>query len=110
MPAYWPGPSAVGVPRVDCVRRRLREYTVRDIFVQVPRIAEFDGIVVYIYFDEHVPPHFHAVYGEHEAVIDFTTCVLVEGSLPRAKLRRTIAWARENQSMLTVKWAEITGM
>jgi hypothetical protein len=78
--------------------------------VHVPRIAEFEGVVVYIYFDEHVPPHFHAVYGEHEAVIDITTCALVEGSLPRAKLKRTIEWAREHQSLLTAKWAEITGM
>ena len=86
------------------------EYTFCDIFVHVPRIAEFDGIVVYIYFDEHVPPHFHAVYCEREAVISITTCTLVEGSLPRAKLRRTIEWAREYQSLLTTKWAEITGM
>jgi hypothetical protein len=76
----------------------------------MPRIAEFEGVVVYIYFDEHVPPHFHAIYGDHEAVIAIDTCALVEGSLPRAKLKRAIAWARENQALLQAKWAEITGM
>lgn len=35
----------------------------------MPRIAEFYGIVIYMYHREHGVPHFHAVYGEHEAVI-----------------------------------------
>jgi hypothetical protein len=56
------------------------------------------------------PPHFHAIYGEHEAVIAIETSVLVEGSLPRAKLKLITAWARENQAMLRAKWADITGV
>jgi hypothetical protein len=75
----------------------------------MPRIAEFEGVAVYIYYDEHVPPHFHALCGEHEAVIAIATCTLVEGSLPRAKLKRTLEWARENQAFLQAKWDEITG-
>jgi hypothetical protein len=75
----------------------------------MPRVAEFEGIVVYIYFNEHVPPHFHALFGDDEAVVGIEGCDLVGGSLPAAKLRRTLQWARDNQEMLRAKWAEITG-
>ncbi|MHC4473302.1 MAG: DUF4160 domain-containing protein, partial [Planctomycetota bacterium] len=30
----------------------------------MPRISEFFGIAVYMYFDDHSPPHFHARYAE----------------------------------------------
>jgi Domain of unknown function (DUF4160) len=33
----------------------------------VPRLSEFYGIVIYMYWGDHSPPHFHAIYGEHEA-------------------------------------------
>ena len=77
--------------------------------VFMPRVAEFEGIVVYIYFNEHVPPHFHAICGDDEAVIGIESLALVEGSLPAAKLKRALAWARDNQGLLRAKWAEITG-
>lgn len=35
----------------------------------MPRLSAFYGIVIYIYLDDHSPPHYHAVYGEHEAWI-----------------------------------------
>ena len=31
---------------------------------EVPEICRFLGIVVYILYDDHRPPHFHAEYGE----------------------------------------------
>jgi len=35
----------------------------------MPRICEFFGIVVSMFYGDHNPPHFHAVYGEHEAMV-----------------------------------------
>lgn len=35
----------------------------------MPEICRFFGIVIYMYYDEHNPLHFHAVYGEYEASI-----------------------------------------
>ena len=67
------------------------------------------GVVVYIYFDEHVPPHFHAIFAEHEAVVSIESLSVVEGKLPAAKLKQVLAWAAANQDLLRRKWAEITG-
>ena len=35
----------------------------------MPRISEFYGIVIYMYYSDHAPPHFHAIYGQFEAEI-----------------------------------------
>jgi hypothetical protein len=34
----------------------------------MPRISKFFGVVIFMYFNDHLPPHFHAEYGEFEAV------------------------------------------
>lgn len=36
----------------------------------MPEIARFYGIVIKIFFGDHPPPHFHAVYGEHVGWFD----------------------------------------
>lgn len=49
---------------------------------------------------EHGPPHFHVLYGEHEALIDIRTVEIIEGSLPRRTLGLNIEWAIEHRSEL----------
>jgi hypothetical protein len=39
----------------------------------MPEISRFFGIVIAIYYRDHAPPHFHAVYGEDEAVVTIET-------------------------------------
>jgi len=39
----------------------------------MPEICRFLGIVIAMYHREHGVPHFHAVYGEHDAVIAIKT-------------------------------------
>ncbi|MCX5815192.1 MAG: DUF4160 domain-containing protein [Proteobacteria bacterium] len=35
-----------------------------------------------MFFDDHSPPHFHAVYGEYKAAIKIDGFILTEGYLP----------------------------
>ena len=45
----------------------------------MPEISRFLGIVIYMYFNEHNPPHFHAEYNEYKASISIKTLGLMEG-------------------------------
>lgn len=47
----------------------------------MPEISRFLGIVIGMFYREHGVPHFHAVYGEHEASIEIDP-VVVHGELP----------------------------
>ena len=52
----------------------------------MPTISTFYGLMIQMFFKDHAPPHFHAKYGEHKAVIDIKSLVLIEGKLPRRAL------------------------
>jgi len=54
----------------------------------MPEISRFYGIVVQIYFDDHLPPHFHVFYGDDSAKIAIENLALLEGALPAAILRQ----------------------
>lgn len=58
----------------------------------MPRLSEFYGIAIYMYFADHRQPHFHAIYAEHEALIRIEDGVLIGGRLPRngRTARRTV--------------------
>ena len=49
----------------------------------MPRLSYFYGIAVYVYYEDHPPPHLHARYGEHKAKVSLASGEVIEGSLPR---------------------------
>ena len=64
----------------------------------MPRISEFYGILIYMYYSDHGPPHFHAMYGRFEAVVSIETAKTLKGSLPRRASSLVRKWARLYQS------------
>lgn len=70
----------------------------------MPEISRFFGIVIKMYFEDHLPPHFHAEYGEHEAVIDIRTLVVIGGQLPPRVLGLVVEWASQHQVEMLVLW------
>jgi hypothetical protein len=70
----------------------------------VPKIAEFYGIAIYMYFRDHGAPHFHAIYGDHEAVFAIQGLRLLEGQLPRRALALVRAWAKLHGDELQRNW------
>jgi hypothetical protein len=70
----------------------------------MPRISSFLGIVIYMYFNEHNPPHFHAEYGEFKSEIDIRTMAVLNGNLPPKVLGLVVEWASLHQSELMENW------
>ncbi len=70
----------------------------------MPTICEFFGILIRMYYDDHNPPHFHAYYGEHEAVISIETLEIMEGALPRRARALVVEWAVEHRQDLLNDW------
>ncbi|MCW5202112.1 DUF4160 domain-containing protein [Desulfobulbus sp. US4] len=70
----------------------------------MPEISRFLGIVIYMYFNEHNPPHFHAEYNESKALISIKTLGLVEGKLPAKVMSLVVEWAQEHQEELLENW------
>jgi hypothetical protein len=71
----------------------------------MPTIAWFYGIAIRMYVRDHSPPHFHAVYGEHEANVSIETGDVIEGSLPKIAARIVKEWALAKRQQLRDNWA-----
>lgn len=70
----------------------------------VPTISRFYGIVIRMYFSDHAPPHFHAVYGGQEAVITIASGELLRGRMPDRALRMVREWASIHHDELIANW------
>ena len=53
-----------------------------------------------MYYDEHNPPHFHAIYGKEEGQIGISPLALLEGKLSSRVLGLAIEWAALHQKAL----------
>lgn len=71
----------------------------------MPQISNFFGIVIYMYFSDHAPPHFHAEYGEDEAVYAIETLELMRGGLPRRAHGLVVEWASLHREDLRANWS-----
>lgn len=70
----------------------------------MPTISEFFGIFILMYFNDHAPPHFHARYAEHEALIKIEPLGILQGSLPPRALSLVMEWAALHQEELMQDW------
>jgi hypothetical protein len=70
----------------------------------MPEVSRFYGIVIRFYYREHPPQHFHAIYGEHEALIEIETGRVYEGALPAKALQLVNEWRAMHLDELREAW------
>ncbi len=70
----------------------------------MPTISRFYGIIIKMFFSDHNPPHFHAIYGEYNGIFDIATLELVEGDIPPRAMDLIKEWATIYKSELTRMW------
>jgi hypothetical protein len=70
----------------------------------VPKLSEFFGIAIYMYWGDHGPPHFHARYGGEKASITIEDTSVLAGSLSPRALGLVVEWATLHRDELEVAW------
>ena len=70
----------------------------------MPEISRFYGIVRRMFYNDHVPPHFHAIYGEHELIVGVSPIAILEGDAPARVRSMVLEWAALNQTSLMGDW------
>jgi len=72
----------------------------------MPEVSRFYGIITYIFYNDHQPPHFHAVYGEFGAVVAIDTLNVIAGNIPPRALGLVVEWASIHQKELARVWKQ----
>ncbi|MGL5099720.1 MAG: DUF4160 domain-containing protein [Fusobacteriaceae bacterium] len=70
----------------------------------MPVICRFYGILIKMYFNDHLPPHFHAMYGEYNGIFDLMTLEMVEGDMPNRSVKLVQEWAGKYKLELIQMW------
>jgi Domain of unknown function (DUF4160) len=70
----------------------------------MPRLSQFYGIAIYMFYRDHSPPHFHAIYGEYEAVFQIATGTVLAGRLPRRARVLVEDWLVLHRAELQQDW------
>ena len=70
----------------------------------MPVVSRFFGIAIVFYWEDHLPPHFHAKYSGDEALVDIGTGEVLRGSIPRRALSLVNEWREIHVAELLANW------
>ena len=70
----------------------------------MPQISYFLGVIIRMFYRDHNPPHFHAVYGDFEGIIDIEKNEIIGGYLPPRVLGIVTEWTAMHQAELMINW------
>jgi hypothetical protein len=70
----------------------------------MPTIAFFYGIAIRMFFKDHPPPHFLAVYAGQRANVAIETGEVIDGHLPANAARLEKEWTLAHQAEWRDNW------
>lgn len=70
----------------------------------MPEISFFYGIKIFINYNEHNPPHFHAEYGEYQVIV-YLNDWIIEGKFPKRALNLVLIWAKKHKDEIIENWS-----
>lgn len=70
----------------------------------MPTVCMFRGIKIYINWNDHMPPHFHANYGNDEVIVSIEDIEIIEGIMPNKQQKMLLGWAALHQDELLENW------
>jgi hypothetical protein len=72
--------------------------------LQRPELSRFLGIIIAMYYREHGPAHFHAIYGDFEVTVEIESG-RVNGSFPPRALGHVQEWRQLHRLELAEAWS-----
>lgn len=71
------------------------------------KLHQIGNISIRVYANDHLPPHFHAVTPDREALIAIKTLAVLQGGLSGRARATVLARASVNRAVLTAEWNRI---
>lgn len=74
----------------------------------MPEISNFYGISIYMFFEDHNPPHFHVYYDGSSALVSILDGTILKGSLPPQAKRLVKKWLELHRNELIENWNRLS--
>ncbi len=69
----------------------------------MPEISRFYGLIIYMNYKDHAPPHFHVWYGDYKAIVTIKDGI-VKGEMPKRALKMIFEWLELHREELMIDW------
>ena len=73
----------------------------------MPSLSMFYGIIIYMYYKDnkqHHKPHIHVFYQDDEVIVEIPNGNILEGKIPKNKMKLLSAWIEIHQDELIADW------
>ncbi|MGA9776845.1 MAG: DUF4160 domain-containing protein [Verrucomicrobiia bacterium] len=70
----------------------------------MPELSRFYGIIIRMFYGDHPPPHFHAVYQGEEIKLNINNLEVIEGRMSRRAQALVFEWAALHRVELRQAW------
>lgn len=70
----------------------------------MPELSRFLGIVIAMYYRDHGPAHFHAIYGDFEITVEIESSH-INGNFPKRALTHVLEWKELHRVELLEAWS-----
>jgi len=68
------------------------------------KLIQIGNIIIRVYANDHLPPHFHIITPDADALVDIETLEILRGKLSRRAEAEALAWAKANGSLIVEEW------
>ncbi|HZU89712.1 MAG TPA: DUF4160 domain-containing protein [Stellaceae bacterium] len=70
----------------------------------MPELSRFFGIIITLYYDDHLPAHFHVRYGSQRAIVAIESLAVIAGDLSPRVRGLVVEWAALHRQELREAW------
>jgi hypothetical protein len=68
------------------------------------KLVQIGNIIIRVYANDHLPPHFHIITPDADALVDIATLEILKGKLPRKAEETAPEWAANNRTLIAAEW------
>nr|WP_200991933.1 DUF4160 domain-containing protein [Rhizobium rhizogenes]QCL10552.1 hypothetical protein pC6.5d_659 [Rhizobium rhizogenes] len=68
------------------------------------KLVQIGNIIIRVYANDHLPPHFHILTPDADALVDIATLEILRGKLPRKAQDTALEWAAKNKAAIAAEW------
>ncbi|NTF99079.1 DUF4160 domain-containing protein [Agrobacterium rhizogenes] len=68
------------------------------------KLIQIGNIIIRVYANDHLPPHFHILTPDADALVDIATLEILRGKLSRKAQDTALEWAAQNKATIAAEW------
>jgi hypothetical protein len=73
----------------------------------VAKLHTIGKTIVTVYANDHLPPHFHILNPDFEALVEIRTLTILRGEIDGSSGREALEWAKDNISVIRDEWNRV---